>query len=366
MKVLQVGLGDNPGGVETFAMNYARKLAGKGVIFDFVSMYGAIAYADEIRRLGGEIFLIPNIKKNYFGYVRRFRKILQKGDYDAVHINMLSAANIVPLRLAKEAGIKRIIAHSHNEATPGLVRKLMHYMNRAGIGRYANIKLACSMKAAIFMFGKQCCRKQEIMIIKNAIDVGCFLFSEQERKNIRGILKWDERLVIGHVGRFGIQKNHNAIVEIFREVLKYEPQAVLCLIGDGELRQEIERKLKEYGIYDQVYFAGVQSEVWRYLSAMDVFLLPSLFEGLPFALVEAQANGLPCVVSDVVSKEAIITDRVITLSLQQAYTEWAKKIIDCCKYKREDTQYTRNLIKKAHFDIEEESERLLYLYQGKG
>ena len=364
MRVLQVGLGDNPGGVETFAMNYARKLADKGVVFDFISMYGGIAYADEIRQLGGEIFLIPNIKKNYFGYVNCFRKILQNGGYDVVHVNMLSAANIVPLRLAKAAGVKRVIAHSHNESTPGLVRKIMHYMNRAGIGYYANVKLACSIKAAKFLFGKHCCRKQEVIVIKNAIDVECFLFSELEREKMRSLMSWNKRLVIGHVGRFGIQKNHSAIVEIFREILKYEPRAILCLVGDGELRKEIERRLKEYGIYDHVYFAGVQSEVWKFLSAMDVFLLPSLFEGLPFALIEAQANGLPCVVSDVVSKEAIITDRVRKLSLQQSYAEWAKEIIDCSNRGREDKEYIQSMIREAHFDIEKESERLLCLYQG--
>lgn len=363
MKVLQVGLGNNPGGVETFALNYNRELAKKGVVFHYVSMYGAIAYEDEIRQLGGKIFIVPNVKKNYFGYVKAFKKILAEGNYDVVHVNMLSASNIVPLRLAKAAGVKKVIAHSHNGSTPGLIRKVMHRMNQPKIFGYANVLLACGNEAAKFMFGEKYCDKNEVSVVANAIDVEKHLFSEGERDALRGVLGWEDSLVIGHVGRFGVQKNHAAIVEIFREVVKLEPKARLCLVGDGELRLEIEQKLKEYGIYEKVHFAGVQREVWRYLSAMDVFLFPSLFEGLPFVLVEAQANGLPCVVSDTVSEEAFLTDEVTTLSLQQCYADWAEKIIDYSKHIRPDIDETRDVLKRAHFDIDVEAERLLRLYQ---
>lgn len=363
MKVLQIGLSNNPGGVETFALNYNRELAKKGVVFDYVSMYGAIAYADEIRQLGGKIFIVPNVKKNYFGYVKAFRKILAEGNYDVVHVNMLSASNIVPLRLAKAAGVKKVIAHSHNGSTPGLIRKVMHRMNQPKIFRYANVRLACGNEAAKFMFGEKYCREHEVPIVSNAIDVEKYLFSEAERDRLRGGLGWKDEFVIGHVGRFGIQKNHAAVVEIFREVVKLEPRARLCLVGDGELRLETEQKFKEYGICEKVYFAGVQREVWKYLSAMDVFLLPSLFEGLPFVLVEAQANGLSCVVSDTVSQEAFLTDRVTALSLQQSYVDWAEKIIDYSKHVRPDIEQTRDVLKRAHFDIEVEAEQLLRLYQ---
>ena len=133
MKILQVGLGNNPGGMEAFVMNYFRELARQGVSFDFVSMYGTIAYEKEILELGGRVFYVPNIKKDYFGYIKAFRKLLSREKYDVVHVNMLSAANIVPLRLAKQAGVRKVIAHSHNASAPGIVRKLMDGMNRPRI-----------------------------------------------------------------------------------------------------------------------------------------------------------------------------------------------------------------------------------------
>lgn len=363
MKVLQVGLSNNPGGVETFALNYDRQLTKKGIRFDYVSMYGDIAYANEIRQLGGKIFLIPNIKKDYLGYIKEFQRILRQERYDVVHVNMLSAANIVPLRLAKKMGVKKVIAHSHNGNTTGIVRKWMHWLNRLRINNYANIKLACSKEAAEFLYGAKYCKNGEVTIIRNAIDTERYLFSLKDRRELRDKLGWEESLVVGHVGRFSVQKNHDAIIEIFREVLKRKPETVLCLVGDGELYQEIDQKLKKYGIYDKVYFAGMQSEVWKYLSAMDVFLMPSLFEGLPFALIEAQASGLPCVVSDVVSEEAVLTDRVSTLALDESFEKWAEKIISSFEQGRLNKQKTSGIIKKAHFDIKEEAERLFQLYQ---
>ena len=135
MKILQVGLGNNPGGMEAFVMNYFRELAKQGISFDFVSMYGTIAHEEEILKLGGRVFYVPNVKKDYFGYVKAFRELLARECYDVVHVNMLSAANIVPLRLAKEAGVGKVIAHSHNASAPGLVRKLMDGMNRPKLNR---------------------------------------------------------------------------------------------------------------------------------------------------------------------------------------------------------------------------------------
>lgn len=363
MKVLQVGLGNNPGGVEAFVMNYYRKLSDNGVQFDFVCMYETLAYEEEIRMLGGNVFFIPNIKRDYFGYVRGFHKLLEEQQYDVVHVNMLSAANVVPLRLSRQAGVKKVVAHSHNASTPGIIRKIMHGMNRNKIGKYANVKLACGEKAAVFMFGEEGKQREKVSILQNAIDVEKYLFSEKNRTKLRGELGWDRQFVIGHVGRFDIQKNHAAILEIFREVKKMDDTAVLCLIGDGELRPDIEEKIQKYKMTDAVYFAGVRDDVEKYLSAMDVFLLPSLFEGLPFVLVEAQANGLPCVVADTVSSEAFLTEDIVSLPLEEQYSSWAKKILQYKDWKRPDSRKTSERLKEAHFDISVEAKRLISLYQ---
>lgn len=363
MKTLQVGLGNNPGGVESFVLNYYRELSSQKIQFDFICMYDKIAYEEEIRELGGHVYYVPNVKKDYFGYVREFRRVLEKGNYDVVHVNMLSAANIVPLRLAQQAGVKKVIAHSHSVFAPGLVRKLMNLWNRPRIGKYANIKAACGRKAGEWMFGKQAYENQEVLLIQNAISLEKYLFSEEHRKNIRESLGWQRKLVVGHVGRIEAEKNHKKIVEIFHEMVKKEPEAVLCLVGNGSLKQEIERDAACYGISEKVFFAGVRKDVERLLSVMDVFLFPSLHEALGFTLIEAQANGLPCVVSEAVPEEACIAGNVARLSLELGADVWAKQALKCQRSDSWEAALTRDHLTERHFNIEKEANALMRLYQ---
>lgn len=365
MKILQVGLGNNPGGVEAFVMNYYRELAGQGISFDFVSMYGTIAYEEEIKSLGGRVFYVPNVKKDYFGYIKQMKSLLAREHYDVVHVNMLSAANILPLRLAHEAGVKNVIAHSHNASAPGMLRKLMDRVNRPKIHRYANQKLACGETAGRWLFGDAAFDRGEVTLVSNAIAVEKYLFSPENRKQIREEYGFEHTFLIGHVGRFQVQKNHESVLDIFHVIAEKEPDAALCLIGDGELLEPIKKKTAEYGLADRVFFAGVRSDVEKFLSAMDVFLFPSLFEGLPFTLVEAQANGLPCVISDTITEEIVLDkDQVKQLSLEEKPDVWAKEICRYRNWKREDNCTVKSRIRNAHLDISTEAKRLIALYQG--
>ena len=367
MKILQVGLGNNPGGMEAFVMNYFRELAKQGITFDFVCMYDKIAYEEEIRRLGGRVFYVPNVKKDYFGYVKAFQGLLQREQYDIIHVNMLSAANIEPLRLAKKVGSGKVIAHSHNASAPGTLRKILDRLNRPKLNRYADQKFACSETAGRWLFGRGVYEAGNVTLVSNAIDTKKYSFSLENREEMRDILGIGNGILVGHVGRFQIQKNHEAIARIFYEVQKKQPEARLCLIGDGELKEQIHEKFREYGILDKVIFAGVCPDVERYLSAMDVFLFPSLFEGLPFTLLEAQANGLPCVVSDRITEEAVITEKIISrLSLDRSDEEWASAVIVAAKKGREDKEAAVRAIEMAHFDIHQEAGRLLELYEKQG
>lgn len=364
MKILQVGLGNNPGGVEAFVMNYYRELSGQGISFDFVCMYEKIAYEEEIKSLGGRIFYVPNVKKDYFGYVKQLRRVLEQEKYDAVHVNMLSAANIVPLRLAKEAGVKKVIAHSHNASAPGLVRKLMDKWNRPKISRYATVKLACGEAAGRWLFGDTAFENGEITLISNAIDVEKYSFSMEKREKLRRELGLPGKFVIGHVGRFDLQKNHEGLIDLFHEIVKREPQAVLCLVGDGGLRPQIEKKVQEKGLGKNVVFAGVRPDVEAFLSVFDVFLFPSLFEGLPFTLLEAQASGLPCVISDTITGEAaVIKERVKALSLSAPAGRWAEAVLEEKGKERPGGDVIRKRFAEAHFDIKQEAGRLKALYE---
>lgn len=365
LKVLQVGMGNNPGGVEAFVMNYYRELSDR-VDFDFVSMYGSLAYEEEIRARGGRVFLVPNVKRDYFGYVRAMRALLQAGKYDVVHVNMLSAANILPLKLAKEAGVRQIAAHSHNASAPGLHRKVLHLWNRAKVRKYATVKVACSEKAGRWMFGDAAFDRGEVLLLFNAIDAERFLFSPEKRRTMRERLGLSDAFVVGHVGRFQAQKNHERILDIFRDISEKEPKARLLLVGGGELAGRIREKAEAAGLSDRVTFAGVCDNVEDYLSAMDVFLFPSLFEGMPFTLVEAQANGLPCVISDTITQEVVLDkNNVCSLSLEQGNEAWTAALLAAKKSEnRTDVSAKKELLRAAHLDIHEEAGRLLELYQG--
>ena len=346
MKILQVGLGNNPGGMEAFVMNYFRELARQGVSFDFVSMYGMIAYEKEIQELGGRVFYVPNIKKDYFGYIKAFRKLLSQEKYDVVHVNMLSAANIVPLRLAKQAGVRKVIAHSHNASAPGIE------------------KFACSEKAGRWLFGDKAFERGEVTLVANAIETDKYGFSESNRRKIREKLGISgDALVVGHVGRFQVQKNHEAILRIFHEIQRKEPAARLCLIGDGELKEQIQEQAKKAGVLDKIIFTGVCQDVERYLSAMDVFLFPSLFEGLPFTLLEAQANGLPCVISDQITGEAVLSrENVTMISLAESPEKWAKAVFKMKEAGRIEREEAARRLAEAGFDIHKEGQKLMLLY----
>lgn len=234
-------------------------------------------------------------------------------DYDIVHVHIPNAAFIV-LRYAKKYGIKVRILHSHNaRGADGAVKKIRNYLlNQWGI-RYANQYFACSVKAGNYLFGEKRCG--QLVVLPNAIRLERYAFDEKKRKTIRDSLGVGEHeLLLGHIGRFAEQKNHEGLLKIFAETRKRGMDTKLVLLGDGELREKTGQLAEELGIKDQVLFAGVVANVPDYLSAMDIFLLPSLYEGLPVVCVEAQAAGLPCLISDQVTREIALTDQVCFLA----------------------------------------------------
>lgn len=230
-------------------------------------------------------------------------------DYDIVHVHIPNAAFIV-LRYAKKYGIKVRILHSHNaRGADGAVKKIRNYLlNQWGI-RYANQYFACSVKAGNYLFGEKRCG--QLVVLPNAIRLERYAFDEKKRKTIRDSVGVKEHeLLLGHIGRFAEQKNHEGLLKIFAETRKRGMDTKLVLLGDGELREKTGQLAEELGIKDQVLFAGVVANVPDYLSAMDIFLLPSLYEGLPVVCVEAQAAGLPCLISDQVTREIALTDQI--------------------------------------------------------
>jgi glycosyltransferase involved in cell wall biosynthesis len=291
-------------------------------------------YDDEICSLGCRIIVSPQINwKRWWTYGANFQQILQEyGPYDIVHSHVdLSSGNIV--RLAKNAGVPVRIVHAHNVKSPHATSKwtnrLLVALLKFFTSRDATQGLACSREAAAGMFGSNWESDRRWQILHYGLNLTPFQ-AKVESAQVRaefGIPQ--DAFVIGHVGRFAPQKNHQFLVEIVAKIAQHEPKMRLLLVGTGSLRSEIEDKLAQLGLTDKVVFAGTSSDVPRImLGAMDVFLFPSLYEGLGLVLIEAQAAGLPCILSDVVPEEAdVVKPLMQRLSLSQSASEWAEAVL---------------------------------------
>ena len=311
------------GGTEAFIMNYYRFIDRSVVQFDFiVHGFDKGVYDDEIAKLGGKIYNVPIKSKDYFGNIKALKAIFNTGEYKIVHSHM-DAMSMVVLKIASRCGVPVRIAHSHNTShqTTNKLQYALHEHARKNITKYANHRFACSEAAGLWLFGED--SGHTFRKVKNAIDFEKFRFNEEKRAQIRTELNIQNEFVIGHIGRFSEQKNHILLLDIFHEFLKLKPSAKLLLVGDGHLKTQIEEKIKELNIADNVLLLGLRSDTNDVISAFDIFLLPSLFEGLPVVLTEAQANGLQCFVSDSITKEVDLLGNVTYVSPDDSPAEWA-------------------------------------------
>ena len=314
------------GGVESVIMNYYRHLDHSKVQFDFICDEDStrIPY-DEIKKLGGRVFLIPKYQ-NLPKYLKALGKLLKENQYRIVHSN-INTLSVFPLYAAKKAGVPVRISHSHSTSNPKeWKRNLIKNILRPFSKRYATDFFTCSEVAGRYLFGNKAFNQGEVKIIHNAIDVDKFKFDEVARKKLRqefGIK--DSTVVIGHVGRFVQQKNHTFLVDVFKEYHEKNPDSKLLLVGSGPLEDEIKKRVEKLGLKDSVLFLGQRDDINKLYSVMDVFCLPSLYEGLPVVGVEAQAAGLLTIFSNGVSSEAIISKNAKIVAVQEVEA-YIKKI----------------------------------------
>lgn len=330
----------NRGGAETMIMNLYRNIDREKIQFDFVeNSYDDAAFDDEIKSLGGNIYRCPHYNgKNHVQYVKWWKSFLKEhgNEYKAIHGHLGSTAAIY-LWLARKEGLYTI-AHSHNTSDKSL--KSILYNLYAYPTRYiADYYFACSKDAGMSRYGKKVVENNEkFHVLNNAIQTDLFGYSNEIRKEIRTRYGISDLIVIGHVGRFFTQKNHLFLIDIFVAIHKKNPNTVLLLVGDGELKEDIVQKIKGLGIEKNVILTGVQKNVSQFYQAMDVFVLPSLYEGLGIVAVEAQCTGLPCVISDTVSKECIVTkNQVQVCKLSDSSKKWAVTILKCIQNNRRDS-----------------------------
>lgn len=342
----------NRGGAETMIMNLYRNIDRTKVQFDFVeNSFEPAVFDEEIRALGGRIYRCPHYNgKNHFQYKKWWDVFFNEHhEYRIIHGHLGSTAAIY-LRIAKKYGIYTI-AHSHSAGGSASPKSIAYCAMSYGTRNIADYFFACSSAAGIDRYGKAVTSNREIYkVLNNAIDTKAFAFNLEVRRAVRKQFGYeDNAIVLGHVGRFTPEKNHEFILNVFQSVLKKNGLGQLILVGDGPLRNHIQQTAKNMGIVDRVIFTGVRDDVHQIMQAMDVLVFPSLYEGLPVTLIEAQASGLPCVISDRIPDECIITDGVISVkSLNDSAEVWSEHIMERIQEQRED----RAEVVRAHgYDI---------------
>lgn len=355
IRVLHIVTHMERGGLETMIMNYYRNIDRSKVQFDFLTHRDTNAsYNDEILSLGGRIYSLPPLNPFSRKYIKALDDFFKNHkEYNIVHSH-LNAMSTIPLKYAKKNGVKFTIAHSHNTNQDKNLKYLIKSFSKKNITKYADQLFACGEEAGIWIFNTN-----DFIVLNNAIDAGLYSYNKEKSIAIKQKLNIDGKFVIGHVGRFNLQKNHEFIIDIFNEVQKREENSVLLLVGDGKLKHEIEEKVSNLRLKDKVYFLGIRADVNDLMQAMDVFLFPSLYEGLPVTMVEAQSSGLKCFISNTVPKDCILTDNVEVIDLDKDCDIWAKEIV---KYKNYARENTKKQIEKANFDIKENSKWLQNFY----
>lgn len=345
------------GGAETFMMNAYRNIDRTKIQFDFLiydDFEDVKPYNKEINELGGKIYSVPNPNKNIVAYIQAVKKLLKEKHFDIVH-NEIFFGGGLNLLLAKQAGISKRIAHSHattdgkgNNIVMATIRKIFQHM----LLKNATDYLACSYEAGIGLYGKD----QPFIFVPNGIDLGKYQNVPQSKEAIRETLAIaQDALVIGNIGRFEEQKNHEFLIDVFEKIVEKRSNSHLILIGEGSLEGKIKDKVDNLRLQSKVSFLGLREDIPQLLKAMDVFLMPSLYEGLPISAVEAQAANLKIVLSTEVSKETALSENIQFVSLETSAESWATIILT----KPFDNKPTENL---ALYDMKITAKQLEKVY----
>lgn len=356
IKIVQVVGGLNYGGVEKVILNYFSNM--------YLSKYELTIISHEksneeckkqFEKLGFSVYEVPSKKENFKENIKQLYKIIKKIKPDIVHSH-LTLSNYAPLFVAWLCNVKIRISHSHlvyDYKTK--VQKLYAFLSNL----FATHYMACGRTAAIFLFGEKKVKKEKVYILNNAVNIQDFQYDEIKREKIRKELKIEDKFVIGNIGRFHEQKNHTFLIDAFKKVKEKKENAILLLIGNGKLKKDIENKVKEEKLEDNVIILSGRDDVSYYYQAMDLFVLPSLYEGLGMVLIEAQIAGLSCLASATIPSEVKITPLLKFLNINDS-SLWAKEMLNS-KRNNERTKYLDD-VKKSGYDIREEAKKLEQLY----
>lgn len=365
-RILQIGMTSNYGGIESLLVNLYDKLDRNRFHFDFIDMEGShktIAYSEEIERMGGKIFKIPSRRENIFKNRNYLKRIILNGNYSYIHNNLSSWSYAEGIRIPLNFNSGKVIVHSHNSNIESNVisRRIMDRLNRHLNNNPQLIRLACGEEAGEWLFGNE-----HFSIIPNGIDTKKYQFNpfirEKYRKSFN--ISNSEKVYL-NVGRMSIQKNHIFLLKSFKEILREQPKSLLVLVGNGELRDDLINLAAKMKISQRVKFLGIRNDVENIMQMSDCFILPSLWEGLPIALIEAQASGLPCFVSQNISQEAFLTNYVKKINIDESPKLVSNFILKSVKELKVNRLNATKYVKDAGYDLSRTVEMIKKIYSGK-
>ncbi len=352
------------GGAETLIMNIYRNIDRDKVQFDFLCHNRIEAkYTEEILSMGGRMYCVPGISHvGPFKYQKNlYNFFCEHPEYKTVHSHQHELSGMI-LAQAKKAAVPNRYSHAHIAFTHrSFIENIQSAVFKSFFPRNITHAFACAIAAGKTLYSGRL--RKNFEFLPNGIDTEKFIFTEEKREQFRQQFDFKDKIVIGHIGRFMRQKNHKFLIEVFNEILKNNASAQLVLIGEGALKQEIETQVKAFGIEKNVHFLGARRDIPEFLSAIDLLLFPSLYEGLSVAMIEAQASGVPILTSDTVSSEVAITDRVKQISLELPGEEWATNALDMiAKNAVVDRSIYSQKVKDAGFDAKEIARKLQNFY----
>ena len=363
MKIIHFSLANTKSGITQYVLNNWKHIDKTKFHFDMVTFGEKLDFQNDLEADGCKVFYVQNrAEDNIKGFQKEILQIFSNG-YDAVHLHTSYWKSFELEKMAKHIGIPRIIVHAHNtgvfDDNGREEKEKQHYRLRDELTPdIATDFWACSRLAANWLYeGK--IPQEKIRIVNNAIDVLKFQFDGQKRKEIRRKLGWEDKLIIGHVGRFSYQKNHEFLIELLEKTIQINPNARLLLLGKGMAENHIKSLAEQRKLRDKVFFAGVRDDVNSWLQAMDIFALPSRFEGLPIVAIEAQASGVRCLVSDTITRETAVTDHISFFPLE--ISAWRDEILSEKMEEKARGQYADQVI-KAGYDIRGYIETLENMY----
>ena len=345
------------GGIGSFLTEMNRHMSGN-TVFDYVIEGLECSIQDRIEAAGGKIYYISNRIKNPIKNINENKKLLKdlRNTHDTVYFNLSTLGWIEPIKIAISLGY-RVVTHSHNSRllVNDAKHRIIYKINKARLSHFNVIRLSCSKKATDFMYSPD----NKVQFIHNAVDIDAFKFNRNEQLEVRNELNIpDNTKIIGFVGRLVDQKNVLSLPDILNSVIKqYDNDVVMMIIGEGNLKDKLQEKVVALNLQDRCFILGDRSDINRYYISMDVFVLPSLYEGLPIVMVEAQVSGLPCIVSDVITSESNISGNVTFLPINDANV-WGKVIFEKLNDKNTNRELMSEKLKDSDFDINYEALRL--------